>query len=181
MERSVFVTIADGGLETAFVSRFCQLLHTVLPWHLANPRLIHCSQPITYPVVHTPITLRTSPIDLRSLYSIRAASAQLNKRVSPGEMSQIQALILNAAVQHIGSKITVDEFESHFTVNYLANFMFVLMTLESMDNDRGMIVLISNALHDSYHWMSNHIFSASGEDMFGDVERMAYGFSDGLS
>lgn len=55
-------------------------------------------------------------------------------------------------MQHVEGKIiTVDEFESHFAVNYLANYLFLFMILESTDKERGRIVLISTALYDSYH------------------------------
>jgi hypothetical protein len=73
-------------------------------------------------------------------------------------------------VQHVeGKVITVDEFESHFAVNYLANFLFVLMKSESMNQERGRFVMIFTALHNSYHWMSNSTLRASEKEMFRDI------------
>jgi hypothetical protein len=74
-------------------------------------------------------------------------------------------------VQHVEGKIiTADEFESHFAVNYLANYMLVLMILESTDKEGGRIVMIFTALHDSYHWMSNRTFRAGEKEMFRDID-----------
>ncbi|KAH7351327.1 hypothetical protein BKA65DRAFT_255925 [Rhexocercosporidium sp. MPI-PUGE-AT-0058] len=121
-----------------------------------------------------------TPLNLSSLASIRATASSLTKRISSGEIPPIRALVLNAAIQQVdGKTYTTDGYESHFAVNYLANFLFVLLMLGSMDKERGRIVCISTALHDSTHWMNRSTFSDGEREMFKNMESVVDGGEDG--
>lgn len=181
MERSILITGANGGLGSTLVSQLVnspQSLSTYGIYAVRNTSTAHSlSNILTYT---SKSHYELLPVDLSSLESVRAAATCLNQRVSSGEIPQIEALVLNAAVQHVeGRVITVDGFESHFAVNYLANFLFVLMMLESLDKERGRVVVISTAMHDSYHWMNHRTFSAGEKEMFANIETIVRGGEDG--
>ncbi|KAE9375091.1 NAD(P)-binding protein [Stipitochalara longipes BDJ] len=182
MDRSVFITGANGGLGTAFIS-LTHRLHSQSIYGIYAVRNTSTAQSLSEILASQPQSrYELFPIDLSSLHNIRASATLLNRRVSAGEIPPIQALILNAAVQQVdGKRSTVDGLESHFAVNYLANFLFVLMVLESMDKERGKIVIISTAMHDSYHWMNNRIFPVGQKDMLTNIEAVAHGGPDGKS
>jgi NAD(P)-dependent dehydrogenase (short-subunit alcohol dehydrogenase family) len=182
MNGSVLITGANGGLGCAFVSEFINSPHAQSYdgiYAVRNPSTAHELSKVLSSA-KTPHSYELLPIDLSSLDSVRAAAVLLNRRVSAGEIPPIQALILNAAVQHVeGMVVTVNGWESHFAVNYLANFLFVLMILESMDKEQGKIVMISTAMRDSYHWMNSRAFPKGDKEMFTDAETIAHGGDDG--
>jgi hypothetical protein len=139
---------------------------------LSPSSLIHpaCNLPI---VSTQSINLSTAHL-LSLLDSVRASAALLNQRVSAGEVPPMGGLVLNAAVQHLeGRIVAVDELESHFAVNYLANFLFVLMVLGSIDQEWDKIIMIFTPLHDSYYWMNTRIFPEGHKEMFTDTETIA--------
>ena len=84
--------------------------------------------------------------------------------------------MLNAAVQDgAGQKFTGDGFESHFGVNYLANFLLVLLLLQSMDKEHGRIVLVSSWSHDPFDSRNNmFIRNESDRTVWQSPEKLAY-------
>jgi NAD(P)-dependent dehydrogenase (short-subunit alcohol dehydrogenase family) len=167
MERSVLITGANGGLGNAFVSQLVKQSSYGI-YAVRDPSTAQNIPNILSSTHRSHYKLLT--VDPSTLDSVPVAAAWLNKRVSSVEIPPIQTLVLNSAVQHVeGKVITVDEFESHFAVNYLANFLFVLMKSESMNQERGRFVMIFTALHNSYHWMSNSTLRASEKEMFRDI------------
>ena len=85
------------------------------------------------------------PLDFASLNSVRAFAADINKRVANGSLPPLQAVILNAGVQDVTSKhFTSDGMERTFEVNYLANFLLVLLLLGSMDKQHGRIAFVGS-------------------------------------
>lgn len=77
--------------------------------------------------------------------SIRtAAAAAINKRVSEGSLPPIRALVLNAGVQEVKLNFTSDGIEQTFAINYLHNFLLVLLLLQSMYKEHGRVVLIGS-------------------------------------
>lgn len=141
------------------------------------------------PASHTSETL---PADLSSLQSIRSIAADINSRVANGTLEPLRAVVLNAAFQEANGgtmkpqTFTKDGYEAHFGVNYLANFLFVLLILQSMDKNHGRIVMVSSTVHDPYD-KANGTVGAWGKEEYqtvlGDVNAWARGIEftdDGL-
>ena len=173
---SFVVTGCNGGLGKAVVADF-----------------LHSPQATTYKgqfAVRNPSTatslqsvLAASPsaqdheiitIDLSTLASVRASAATINERVKSGKIPPIRALVLNAALQHVkGQTFTSDGLESHFAVNYLANFLLVLLLLPSMDKEMGRIVAASSWTHDPAHPLNGHIKEESHKTVMNDPQDLA--------
>jgi NAD(P)-dependent dehydrogenase (short-subunit alcohol dehydrogenase family) len=184
MNGSILITGANGGLGSAFISKLMYSPHAHSCYGIYAVRNVSTAHELSKVLSSAPTSHSHEllSIDLSSLDSVRAAATLLNRRVSSGEIPPIRALILNAAVQHVeGKVVTVDGWESHFAVNYLANFLFVLMILESMDREQGRIVMVSTAMHDSFHWMNSRTFPKGGKEMFKDTDTVADGGEDGAT
>lgn len=127
---SFIVTGCNGGLGKAVVADFLQ-----------SPNATSCKGQfaVRNPSIATSLqsVLAKSPsakdheaiaIDLSTLSSVRASAKDVNDRVNSGRIPPIRALLLNAALQHVkGQTFTGDGMESNFAVNYLANFLLVLL------------------------------------------------------
>ncbi|TVY25107.1 Short-chain dehydrogenase TIC 32-like protein [Lachnellula hyalina] len=155
---SVLITGANGGLGSAFVSNLI-----ASPYASSHRGIYMVRNPSSAAALKTvlqngPRTHASSiiPLDLSSLAAIRERAAEINAKVADGTWEPIRALVLNGAWQEANEKtlrpqtFTKDGFEGHFAVNYLANFLFVLLLLRSMDKEHGRIVLVSSWSHDAY-------------------------------
>lgn len=145
---TIVLTGANGGIGSAIVSRIVASpelssyygIYTVrnaasTPLHLA---------PNTGPHAHDTLSL-----DLSSLASVRAAAATINARVAAGEIPPIRALVLNAGYQEMdGQRFTDDGFDTMFEVNYLGNWLLVLLLLQSMGRETGRIVVLGSKAHE---------------------------------
>jgi NAD(P)-dependent dehydrogenase (short-subunit alcohol dehydrogenase family) len=108
-------------------------------------------------------------LDISTLASARAGAKAINERVGSGALPPIRTLILNAAIQHNqGQAFTNDGFESKFGVNYLSNFLLVLLLLQSMDKESERIVIISSQTHDPLDTRNAHT-----KIIFRDVDTLA--------
>ena len=97
----------------------------------------------------------------------------INSKVSSGQLPKIRALILNAAIQTFkGVTYTKDGIEMNFGVNYLANFLLVLLLLESMDPEMGRIIIVSSFTHDPEYSYNSHF--ATDKIVFKSPEVMAH-------
>jgi hypothetical protein len=78
-----------------------------------------------------------------------------------------------------GLSFTEDGIESTFAVNYLSNFLFVLLLLQAMDSEWARVVWIASYSHDTHLWISRKTFPTVEERIVfkgegtGDVERLA--------
>jgi NAD(P)-dependent dehydrogenase (short-subunit alcohol dehydrogenase family) len=177
---SILITGVNGGLGTAFTTKLLSSPHAT-QYHtiyaVRNPSKAFSLNTIlsTAPSSHSHELL---PLDLTSLTSIRATATSLNARIAAGEIPPIRALILNAAIQKPDPvTLTQDGYEEIFAVNYLANFLLVLLLLPSMES-HGRIIAISSALHDSEHWMNNSHFPAGKKEMFTSMDQLVRGEDD---
>ncbi|KAM0442614.1 hypothetical protein ACHAQK_004310 [Fusarium lateritium] len=88
-------------------------------------------------------------LDLSSLISVRTLAAEINRRVAAGELPPIRALILNAGYQdHELITMTEDGYETSWQVNFLANQLLALLLLQSMDKEKGRILIVGSWSHD---------------------------------
>ena len=81
-------------------------------------------------------------MDLASLSSVRAASAEIEKACPAG----IDVLINNAAIWPRQKEVTEDGFEKTFQVNHLSVFLLTHLLLPLI-NPKGRVVTVSSALH----------------------------------
>ncbi|KAK8069132.1 hypothetical protein PG994_005748 [Apiospora phragmitis] len=80
------------------------------------------------------------PLDLGSLASVRAA----------GALPRLRALVLNAGWQEYTTQTrTADGFDQAFQVNYLSHFLLTLLLLESLDRERGRVVVLGSWSHET--------------------------------
>ncbi|MBO8194052.1 SDR family NAD(P)-dependent oxidoreductase [Streptomyces oryzae] len=71
------------------------------------------------------------PADLGSLASVRSAAAEIGDRLERGELPPLRGFVGNAGVQYTDALTEGPEgFESTFTVNVLANHLFVRLLQE---------------------------------------------------
>jgi NAD(P)-dependent dehydrogenase (short-subunit alcohol dehydrogenase family) len=183
---SVLITGANGGLGSAFVSQFLKSpyakdyrgIYTV-----RNPTTATGLQAVVKqaPEGHA---FETLALDLSSLEKIRATAKDINARVANGTLEPIRALVLNAAFQEANGESLVpktytnDGYEAAFAINYLANFLFVLLILQSMDKEHGRIVMISSGTHDAYNPRNmNNFKDEKYKIMYTDTESLAKGIS----
>lgn len=146
------LTGANGGLGAATVTRFL-----ASPESQTNKGVFTVRNPATADAAKNalhgspnPAQHEIFPLDMSTLAGVRTGAAEINRKVRAGEFPPIRALVLNAAVQDgKGQKFTEDGFESHFGVNYLANWLLVLLLLQSMDPEEGRIVIVSSWSHDA--------------------------------
>src|SRR6202022_178747 len=158
LKGTVLVTGANGGLGTAFVSQF---LNASTPYFglftvrsLAGPS----SNSLKNLVSSTNQPNAIMPLDLGNLASVRAFANDVNEQVASSKIPKIRSLVLNAAAQETRRQTyTTDGLEMTFEVNYLANFLLVLLLLKSMDPDVGRIVIVSSFSHDpEYIWNAGY-------------------------
>ena len=146
------LTGANGGLGSATITRFL-----ASPDAQSNKGVFTVRNPATADAAKkalrespNPAQHEIFPLDFSTLAGVRTGAAEINRKVKAGEFPPIRALVLNAAIQDgKGQKFTEDGFELHLGVNYLANWLLVLLLLESMDLDEGRIVIVSSWSHDA--------------------------------
>jgi NAD(P)-dependent dehydrogenase (short-subunit alcohol dehydrogenase family) len=124
------------------------------------------------------------PTPVNALASTVLTNKDINARVASGALEPIRALVLNAAFQEANAETLVrksytkDGYEAAFAINYLANFLFVLMILQSIDKERGRIVMISSCTHDAYSPRNMNYFKDDKHKiMYTNTESLAKGIS----
>lgn len=173
---SIVITGCNGGLGKAVVAEFLQSSNATTykgQFGVRSPSTATALQAIlaASPSAkeHEIITL-----DLSTLSSVRSCAQDINLRVQSGIIPPIRALVLNAALQHVkGQTFTNDGLESNFAVNYLANFLLVLLLLPSMDKEMGRVVLTSSWTHDPSHPLNGHIKDPSHKIIVHDPHDLA--------
>jgi len=153
---TILLTGANGGLGSAFVTAFLKspqsATHHAL-YTVRSPSTVPDLQAIlkSAPSTHTYDIL---PLDLSSLESVRTLAEDVNSKVAKGELGPIKSLVLNAGWQDANAEtlkpriFTKEGYEGHFGINYLANFLLVLLLLQSVNKEEGRIVLVSSYTHD---------------------------------
>ncbi|KAK0384098.1 hypothetical protein NLU13_8187 [Sarocladium strictum] len=153
---SILVTGANGGLGSAIVS------HILADPDLAAHHGLYTVRDASAPNVALRTALSSSPthasseilsLDLSRLSNVREFAASINKRVKGGEIPPIKALILNAGVLEFEQQTWTSDKEGRldmtFAANYLAHWLLTLMLLQSMDRERGRVVVVGSAVHNA--------------------------------
>jgi NAD(P)-dependent dehydrogenase (short-subunit alcohol dehydrogenase family) len=176
-EGTVLITGANGGLGSAFVSQFLNSpeasIYTGL-FAVRNPSTATTLQSIVSSSPNAS-SHEIMALDISTLASIRSAAKTINERVAFGSLPKIRVLVLNAAIQsHKGVDFTKDGLETNFGINYLANFLLVLLVLRSIDKEHGRIVIISSWTHDPFDPRNEqHIKLDEQKTIFTDAESLA--------
>jgi NAD(P)-dependent dehydrogenase (short-subunit alcohol dehydrogenase family) len=172
LKGSVLITGANGGLGSGFVSNLINSAYASSYrgiYTVRNPSTANSLKAVLQkaPKTHKSETI---PLDLSSLESIRGTAAEINAKVANGTWEPIRALILNGAWQEANEKtlkpqtFAEEGFEAHFAINYLANFLLVLLLLKSIDKEHGRIVLVSSWSHDTYDSRNHGIAIYKGDE-----------------
>jgi len=150
---TILVTGTNGGLGSAIVKHIvsspdlCQFhgLYTVRNTEQPSPALDSAlKQAQSAGHAYDRIGL-----DLAKLENVRAVAASINNRVAEGSLPRIRALILNAGFQEQNSQtFTDDGFDMSFQVNYLSHWLLVVLLLQSMDRERGRVVVVGSSGHE---------------------------------
>ena len=173
---SFVVTGCNGGLGKTLVAKFLQSPEATLykgQFAVRNPSAAGA----LHQVIATSLKAEDHDIitvDLSSLASVRWSAHNINESVKSGKTPPIRALILNAALQHTkGQTFTNDGLESNFAVNYLANYLLVLLLLPSMDKEMGRIVFTSSWSHDPSHLLNGFITEEKHKTIVNNIEDLA--------
>lgn len=182
-EGSILLTGCNGGIGVGFVT---QLLKS--PYATTHSAIYAVRDPetasalkqalLTAPKDHEYVIL---PVDLCSQSSIRTYATDVNTRVSTRAIPPISAMILNAGVEDMAIEhFTDDGFERTFAVNYLANFLLILLTLQSIDKQHGRIIFLSTAIADVNWHGAKYSFSCDEQkrDIFTTPEKMSKGIEE---
>lgn len=152
MEGTIIVTGANGGLGSAIVSRIVQSaeyaslhgIYTVRSSSSANALEAVLAAGTVQEQQHDILEL-----DLSQLADVRHFAAEINARVANGKLPPIQALALNAGFQeHTTQTNNGDGIDMSFQVNYLSHFLLTALLLQSMDKEKGRILVIGSWLHE---------------------------------
>ena len=144
---TVVITGGNSGLGYACARA---LLRASPPWHvvLACRDLGRASTAVeTLREAAAPgAQVEAMALDLASLASVRAFSAELERRLTAGELPPLHGLVCNAAMQ--GAKVfTVDGFEATFGVNHLGHYLLVNLLLPSLAKP-ARIAVVASGVHD---------------------------------
>ena len=133
---TVIVTGANGGLGNAFAQKLLSTAyHGIFTVRAHTPQSSGTLKKI---LASTSMSHAIVPLDLGSLTAVRAFADDVNSKVSSGKIPKIRALVLNAAQQTFhGVQYTSGGIETTFGINYLANFLLVLLLLKSVDPEGG--------------------------------------------
>ncbi|PSR90381.1 putative short-chain dehydrogenase [Coniella lustricola] len=155
---TILVTGANGGLGSAIVQRIVASAELARYHGLYAVRSDSSSSCSTLKSILASAADNVSnhdviPLDLSSLDSVRRTAASINARVAAGEIPPIRVLILNAGLQEYDQQHWLSEEEGGldltFAANYLGHWLLTLLLLQSMDKERGRIVVIGSQSHDT--------------------------------
>ncbi|MFV0320588.1 MAG: SDR family NAD(P)-dependent oxidoreductase [Microbacterium sp.] len=131
--RTIVMTGASRGIGRAALHRFAAQPHThvVLLGRSTRER--------------SALRGRRVHADLSSMRSVDAAAEEVAELVGSGRLPPIEALVLNAGVQHTNALTeTVDGLESTFAVNVLANHILLTRLRSHLSSTARIVVTVSD-------------------------------------
>lgn len=154
---SILVTGSNGGLGSAIARQVVHGPELASDYHgVFVVRDADKATTLSGILSRAPPSFRhdTVSIDLSSLASVREGAKTINAKVADGSLPPIRALIISAGFQELTTQtFTPDGLDMTFQVNYLAQFLLVLLLLQSLDKENGRIVIVSGMNHE-------YVFSA---------------------
>jgi NAD(P)-dependent dehydrogenase (short-subunit alcohol dehydrogenase family) len=191
---TIIVTGAAGGIGSGWVlehlkTQQAKLYHTIYFIHQSAPG--HLKE-ILESQTTTEYSYEILPLDLSKMSEVRLAAKELNNRVEKGELGKIKILLLIAGALFLdprtkdGVSFTEDGIECNFAVNYLCNFLLILLLLQSLDKKAGArIIAMGSTNHNpdflstkgSFHSPESRVLFGEGgtEDLVKATERVARG------
>ena len=150
---TVVVTGANSGLGSAFVER-------LLPSEPSNQYGIFTVGGLTAQSSSKLEKLLSSsnfphsivPLDLTSLSAVREFAEHISSRVSTGHVPENPSTSVECGMANIRRKDTLCE---RWNINYLLNFVLVLLLLKGMDTETGSTVFVSSFTHNTSHYMNS--------------------------
>jgi NAD(P)-dependent dehydrogenase (short-subunit alcohol dehydrogenase family) len=190
---TIIATGAAGGIGSGWLlshlkSPQAKLYHTIYIIDPSAPRNLREILQIHAPPEHTYEVL---PLDLSKMSAVRLAAMDFNTRVQKGELGKIKILMLIAGAMFLGSKskdgvtFTQEGIESHMAVNYLSNYLLILLLLQSLDKKGARIIAMGSTNHNpdflstqgSFHSKELKILFGDGglEDLVKATEKVKAG------
>ena len=153
LRSAIIVTGANGGLGSAIAARIVGTPELASKYHgIFTVRKAETATTLNGILKGAPSPGHKHDVvalDLGRLASVRAAAADINKRVAEGSLPPIKAIVLNAAFQEWTTQtFSEDGFDMSFQASYLGHWLFVLLLLQSMDKARGRVVVIGSYTHE---------------------------------
>jgi NAD(P)-dependent dehydrogenase (short-subunit alcohol dehydrogenase family) len=148
---SILVTGAAGGLGTALVSRITttELSAYYGIYTARDPSHTPSLDGILTRAKASGHDFTVAALDLSTPAKVREFAADINARVASGKLPTIHALILNAGFQDASDvTLSADGVDMSFAVNHLGNWLLALLLLQSMDKEKGRIVVVSSWSHE---------------------------------
>lgn len=151
---TILITGANGGYGRAIVSKIVSTPEVAAEHHgIYTVRNAATASALRRVLQAAPDkhTHDITSMDLSQLASVREAAAAINARVAAGQIPRIRALILNAGfVDPFQQSWTEDGLDMTFASNYLGHWLLTLLLLQSMDRERGRIIVVSSSVHDPH-------------------------------
>ena len=182
--------IGSGWLLSHLKSPQAKLYHTIYIIHPSAPGNLrqilqnHAPSEHTYEVLH---------LDLSNMSKVRLAATDFNRRVEKGELGKIKILMLIAGAMFLdpktkdGVSFTNEGIESHMAVNYLSNYLLILLLLQSLEKKGSRIIAMGSTNHNpdflstqgSFHSKELKILFGDGglEDLIKATEKVRTGDS----
>ncbi|KAE9374702.1 NAD(P)-binding protein [Stipitochalara longipes BDJ] len=142
--------IGSGWLISHLKSPQAKLYHTIYIIHPSAPGTLKENLQAHAPSEHT---YEIFPLDLSKMSEVRTAATKLNKRIEKGDLGKIKLLMLIAGAMFLDPKtkdgvtFTEEGIESHIAVNYLSNYLLILILLQSLDRKGARIIAMGSTNH----------------------------------
>ena len=174
---TIIATGAAGGIGGAWLLSHLQspqakLYHTIYIIHPSAPGNIREILRDHAPAGHT---YEIFPLDLSKMSEVRLAAAEFNSRVEKGQLGKIKLLMLIAGAMFLDSRMpsgvtfTDEGIESTLAVNYISNFLLILLLLQSLDKRGARIVSIGSINHNPDYLSTKGSFpTAELQILFGE-------------
>ncbi|KAI1736454.1 NAD(P)-binding protein [Xylaria scruposa] len=155
-QSTILVTGAAGGLGSCIASEITSSAGLAATHHglyavrdpLKATALIHALKQKRGASFHHHEII---PLNLEKLDQVRDLAADINKRVAEGEIPRIGAIVLNAGYLELKEQSWLENgLDMTWTVNYLSQWLLTLLLLQSMDQQKGRIVVLGSHIHDPY-------------------------------
>lgn len=174
---TIIVTGAAGGIGSGWVLQHLKTpqakqYHTIYFIHPSAPGNLKEILETHAPTEHTYEIL---PLDLSKMSEVRLAGSALNTRVANGELGKIKILLLIAGAMFLdprtkdGVSFTEEGIECNFAVNYLCNYLLILLLIGSLDKGGARVVAMGSTNHNPDFLSTKGVFhSKELKTLFGE-------------